>query len=195
MKIGMIFECGPQGADKKVCERFARQLQPDIQIKSITLDNKPNLVANCGGVAAQLLKQGCDRILIIWDLYPAWRQKGQKPCRKEDCQAIQASFANAGVTSQNVYLICIEPELEQWFLYDLTALSSVLSTPTHPVPIRQSPSGGTNPKKALTKLFEENTGRKYNDLIHAEIIARNIDNFDKIAKKCKSFKRFVEKIT
>ena len=191
----MIFECGPQGVDQKVCERFARQLQPGIEITSKTLDNKPNLIASCGRVAAQLLKDGCDRILIIWDLYPAWREKGQKPCYTEDSQAIQASLANAGVTSQNVYLICIEPELEQWFLYDLTALSSVLSTPTHPVTIRKSPSGVTNPKKALTKLFEENTGRKYNDLIHAETIAINTENFDRIAKKCKSFKLFVEKIT
>lgn len=120
----MIFECGPQGADKKVCERFARQIKPDVQIVSITLDNKPNLVSNCGKVAAQLIKQGCDRILIVWDLYPAWREKGQKPCRKEDRQAIQDSLTNAGVTSANVYLICIEPELEEWFLYDLTALLS-----------------------------------------------------------------------
>jgi hypothetical protein len=47
----------------------------------------------------------------------------------------------------------------------------------------------------LTKLFEENTGRKYNDLIHAETIAINTENLDRIAKKCKSFKLFVEKIT
>ena len=70
MKIGMIFECGPQEADKKVCERVARQIKPDIQITSVTLDNKPNLITNCGKVAAQLIKQGCDRILIVWDLYP-----------------------------------------------------------------------------------------------------------------------------
>jgi Domain of unknown function (DUF4276) len=191
----MIFECGPQGADKKVCEKFARQIKPDIQIVSVTLDTKPNLVASCGRVAAQLIKQGCDRILIIWDLYPAWREKKQKPCRKEDRQAIQNSLANAGVTSTNVYLICIEPELEEWFLYDLTALSSVLSTTTHPVTIRKSPNGGTNPKKTLNKLFEENTGKKYNDLIHADIIAKNISKLDKIAKKCQSFERFVRKIT
>ena len=191
----MIFECGPQGADKKVCERVARQIKPDIQITSVTLDNKPNLITNCGKVAAQLIKQGCDRILIVWDLYPAWREKKQKPCRKEDRQAIQNTLANAGVTSANVYLICIEPELEEWFLYDLTALSSVLSTTAHPVTIRKSPNGGTNPKKTLTKLFEENTGKKYNDLIHADIIAKNISKFDKIAKKCPSFERFVQKIT
>ncbi len=191
----MIFECGLKGADKKVCERFARQIKPDIQIISVTLDNKTNLVATCGKAAAQLIKQGCDRILIIWDLYPAWREKGQKPCRKEDCQAIQSSLANAGVTSINVYLICIEPELEEWFLYDVAALSSVLSTKEHPVTIRKALSGGTNPKEPLIKLFVEKTGRKYSDLIHADMIAKNISKFDKNAKKCPSFERFVQKIT
>ena len=191
----MIFECGPQGADKKVCEYFARQIQSDIKITSLTLDNKPNLIANCGNAAAQLIKQGCDRILIIWDLYPAWKEKGQKPCRKEDRLKILNSLKNAEVTSPNVYLICIDPELEEWFLYDLAALSSILSTPSHPVDIRKSPNGGTNPKKALTKIFKENTGRPYNDLIHAEAIAKKISKFDKISKKCSSFARFIQKIT
>ena len=68
----MIFECGPAGADKKVCEYLARQLQPQLEIISVTLDNKPKLIHNCGRSAAQLLKAGCDRVLIIWDLYPAW---------------------------------------------------------------------------------------------------------------------------
>jgi len=190
----MIFECGPQGADKKVCEYFARQIQSDIKITSLTLDNKPNLIANCGNAAAQLIKQGCDRILIIWDLYPAWKEKGQKPCRKEDRLKILNSLKNAEVTSPNVYLICIDPELEEWFLYDLAALSSILSTPSHPAN-RITPNGGTNPKKALTKIFKENTGRPYNDLIHAEAIAKKISKFDKISKKCSSFARFIQKIT
>jgi len=68
----MIFECGPAGADKKVCEYLARQLQPQLEIISVTLDNKPKLINNCGRSAAQLLKAGCDRVVIIWDLYPAW---------------------------------------------------------------------------------------------------------------------------
>lgn len=82
MKIGMIFECGPEGADKKVCEHFARQLEPELEIISITLDNKPKLISECGRAASQLLKDGCDRVLIIWDLYPAWREKKKKPVVK-----------------------------------------------------------------------------------------------------------------
>lgn len=63
MKIGMIFECGPDGADKKVCEHLARMIEPDITISSVTLDNKPNLISECGIAAAQLLLDGCDRVI------------------------------------------------------------------------------------------------------------------------------------
>ncbi|MEG4965707.1 DUF4276 family protein [Microcoleus sp. B6-A1] len=196
MKIGMITEGGPQGSDLKVCERFARQLNPNIDIRSIPLGNKRDLIDNCGTTASLLIEQGCDLVLIIWDLYPAWREKGQRPCRTQDCEEIQSSLQNANVKvpPHNVYLICIEAELEEWLLYDLSALSSVLSTPTHPVNIRKKPKGETNPKKVLTKLFKENTGRVYNNLYDAEKIANKISNFDKL-KKCPSFLRFFSKIT
>jgi len=195
MKIGMILECGPKGADLKVCEKFARQLHSEnIEIVSITLDNKPNLINDCGKVTNLLLKDGCDRILIIWDLYPLWRNNIVNPCRREDCDAIQEALENAGVKSKNVYLICIEAELEEWFLHDTYALSSVLSTQSHPVNIRKKLKGGTNPKSVLTKIFKEYTGKPYNDLYHAEKIANEISNFNKL-KRCPSFARFAFKIT
>ncbi|MGK7873814.1 MAG: hypothetical protein AB4426_11040 [Xenococcaceae cyanobacterium] len=79
MKVGMIFECGPNGADKAVCEHLVRMLKPDIEISSVTLNNKPNLLSDCGDAAASLLGEGCDRIVIIWDLYPPWRERKQRP--------------------------------------------------------------------------------------------------------------------
>ena len=196
MKIGMITEGGPQSSDLKVCENFARQLNPNIDILSIPLGNKRDLIDNCGTTASLLIEQGCDLVLIIWDLYPAWREKGQKPCRQKDREEIQISLQNANVKvlPHNVYLICIEAELEEWLLYDISALSSVLSTPTHPVNIRNKPKGGTNPKKVLNKLFKENTGRIYNHLYDAEKIANKISNLNKL-KNCPSFARFALKIT
>jgi hypothetical protein len=50
------------------------------------LDNKKKLVEDCGPVAKALLSE-CEKVIIVWDLYPAWREKGIKPCRHEDCQA------------------------------------------------------------------------------------------------------------
>jgi hypothetical protein len=197
MKIGMITEGGPQSSDLKVCEKFARQLNPNIvDIRSIPLGNKRDLIDNCGTTASLLIEQGCDVVLIIWDLYPPWGEKGQKPCRKKDSEEIQSSLQNADVKvpPHNVYLICIEAELEEWLLYDRSALSSVLSTPTHPVNIRNIPKGGINPKGVLRKLFKEKGKKTYNEVYSAEKIANEISNLNKL-KRCPSFARFAFKIT
>lgn len=197
MKVGMIFECGPDGADKSVCEHLVRMLDPDIEIApSVTLGNKPNLLSECGSSAAQLLTDGCDRIIIVWDLYPAWREKGQRPCRKEDCEIIMNSLATAGVTPANVYLVCIEEELEAWLLADGRAISAVLSKPTHPVKVKdkKKPEGIKNPKKQLNKIFQENTGRPYVDRQHAKMIVEELEDLNKL-RRCITFVRFAEKVT
>ncbi|HAJ62784.1 MAG TPA: hypothetical protein DCP31_29085 [Cyanobacteria bacterium UBA8543] len=195
MKVGMIFECGPDGADKKVCEHLARMIQPDIEISSVTLDNKPNLLCECGMAAAQLLTDGCDRIIIVWDLHPPWREKKQPPCRKEDRAAIINSLANAGVTSPHVYLVCIEEELEAWLLADGRAISAVLSKPTHPVKVKDKKNleGIKNPKKQLNKIFQENTGRPYVDRQHAKMIVEKLEDLNKLRRSV-TFVRFAEKV-
>ena len=195
MKIGMIFECGPAGADKKVCEYFARQLQPGLEIMSVTLDDKPRLINDCGRAAAQLLRDGCDRVLIIWDLYPAWREKKQKPCRREDRLAIHKSLENAGVPLAKTHLICITAELEAWLIADGRAISAVLSTPAHPVsiPDRKRTETLKNPKGQLMNMFKEKSGKPYSDLQHAEKIARQMPDLNKI-KRCSSFVRFAAKV-
>jgi len=203
MKVGMIFECGPKGADKPVCERLARMLQKDITISSVTLTNKPNLVSECGNVAAELLKDGCERIIIIWDLYPAWRDKKlkklkklkEKPCLKEDRAAILESLAQAGVVSPQVYLVCIHAELEAWLLADGNAISLFLSKPTDRVTIKDTkkPERIPNPKDHLNKIFETHNRSAYIDANHAEEIVKNI-NLKKL-KRCPSFVRFAEKLT
>ncbi|KKJ00382.1 hypothetical protein PROH_12100 [Prochlorothrix hollandica PCC 9006 = CALU 1027] len=191
----MIFECGPAGADKKVCEYLARELQPELEIMSVTLDNKPKLISDCGKAAAQLLQNGCDRVLIIWDLYPAWREKKQKPCRRDDRLAIHKSLEHSGVPLAKTHLICITEELEAWLIADGRAISAVLSTSTHPVSIPDKKKTETvkNPKKYLMKLFKEQTGKPYSDLQHAEKIARQMPDLHKI-NRCPSFARFAAKI-
>ena len=194
MKVGMVFECGPHGADRKVCEHLAKCIRHDLEIKSETLDNKPNLIAQCGIVAAELLEDGCDRVVIVWDLYPAWRERGVNPCRKEDRACIIASLTSAGVELDKVALVCIEEELEAWLLADNRAISNVLSRPTHKVNIKRqrNPERG-NPKKRMTKLFKEHSGRPYRDLQHAEMIAKSIQDFQRL-RKVETFKRFASKV-
>lgn len=194
MKIGMIFECGPLGADKKVCERLALRLKPDLEIRSETLDSKPDLISECGMAAAELLEDGCARVIIVWDLYPAWRKRGEKPCRKEDREDIVKALESVGVDQTKVALICIEEELEAWLLADNRAISEVLSRPTRRVQISRlkRPDRG-NPKTRLKKLFVEHTGIKYNDLFHAERLAAAIPDFQRL-RRIESFRRFALKV-
>lgn len=194
MKIGMIFECGPNGPDQQVCEYLVNRLEPEYEISSATLNNKPNLLSDCGPAAATLLEGGCDRVVIIWDLYPAWRKKGERPCRREDREAIFQSLANADVDSSRVYLVCIEEELEAWLLADERALIQVLSRPTHPVKLNRikNTEEVTNPKARLTQIYKENRGHKYNDLTDAIRIVRAIPDYGRI-QRCRTFQRFALK--
>lgn len=131
MKIGFVFECGPQGADKQVCEYLAGKLRPADTFVSRTLDNKANLLASAGSVAAALLEDGCERVLIVWDLRPAWPDKAHRPCRHAERGALLEVLEKAGVAGKPVFLVCIEQELESWLLADEGNLSDFLSTPAH----------------------------------------------------------------
>jgi len=195
MKVGMIFECGPHGPDQQVCEYLAQKLAPAIEISSVTLDNKPNLVSECGEAATLLLNAGCDRVVIVWDLYPPWREQGERPCRKEDREAIFQSLAQADVTSSCVYLVCIREELEAWLLADERAISDVLSRPTHSVSLNRirGTERVSNPKKRLNRIFKEHSGRRYNDMIHARKIVKRLPDFNRI-RRCSTFARFALKV-
>ena len=198
MKVGMIFECGPQGAARKVCEhlvgRLAEQYELNIQIESETLDNKKKLIAECGQAAANLLHvDGCDRVVIVWDLYPSWREEA--PCRREDREDICCSLQGAQVDMSKVALVCIEEELEAWLLADHRAINTVLSKPHRQIDVkRQKRPERNNPKTRMTKLFYEHTGRPYNDRVHAELIAKAIPDLQRL-KKVATFQRFACKVT
>jgi hypothetical protein len=196
MKVGMIFECGPDGPDKKVCEYLAKKIIPGLEVRSETLDVKPNLLAECGSAAAILLNQGCDLVLIIWDLYPAWRQGGEKPCRHEDKEKIHQSLTEAGVDTTKVRTICVEEELESWLLADGRPLSNYLSSTTRPVTIKDNkkPDQIVNPKKQMLKIFDQNGGRVYTDTVHAIKIAEALPDLKRI-RRSKTFMYFAQKLT
>lgn len=193
MKVGMIFECGPEGADRKVCEHLAKQIEPDIEIESVTLDNKKNLVSECGKAAAQLLGSGCDRVVIMWDLHPSWRETA--PCRKEDRDDIMRSLAASDVDATKVFLVCIEEELEAWLLADNRAIEIVLSKPHRPVRINRErhPERVNNPKKRMMQIFRQEGRRPYNDLIDAEKIVKAMPDLDRL-KRVETFIRFALKV-
>ncbi len=200
MKIGFIFECGRGGADCQVCRHFLNKLEPGIEMVPRFMDDKKNLLENCGPVAA-ILVGSCERVVILWDLYPAWRERHIKPCRKEDRLKIFASLRSSRVPPGKVALVCIEEELEAWLLADIRALRHVLAAHKHPRPVGKlpqfkNPERIRNPKTRLTKLFNRELGahRRYIDFQDAIRIAQAVPDFNRI-RRSTTFSRFAEKTT
>ncbi|MCX8522158.1 MAG: DUF4276 family protein [Rhodoferax sp.] len=195
--IGMIFECGPMGADKQVCEYLAKQLYPGVQISSATLDNKKNLLESAAAVTKRLLKDGCCGVLIIWDLRPAWPDKQKKPCRAAERNHILSSLRQAGVPSTApVYLVCIEQELESWLLACDHAISAHLSTSAHAYKVERckQPDQVPQPKAVMEKHFSTARGWVYRDLSDALRVLQAANLDEKRLCQSTSFERFKNKL-
>lgn len=194
--IGLIFECGPQGADKQVCEYLIKQIRPGVTVSSRTLDNKDNLLRDAGKVAVQLLQDGCSCVLIVWDLRPAWPDTKHKPCRHTERTTLVTMLAEAGVPPHApVYLICIEQELESWLLASDKAIAALLSTDAHayPVPRIKKPDIVVQPKAVLKNHFKNARGWIYIDTVDAIRVLR--DNVDLVQlRRSTSFGRFESKL-
>lgn len=196
MKIGLIVECGPQGAEVQVLPILVGKLPGNHDVDIVTMDNKPKLISECGKVASQLLANGCRRVLVLWDLYPAWRQKGEKPCRKEDRDGILASLREEKVVMAKVGLVCVEEELESWLIADGRALQAMFSSAQHParrIPDQKRPDKVQKPKTRLTKLFQQHGKGYYNDLIHAAQIAERLPDLKRV-RRSPSFARFAARL-
>jgi hypothetical protein len=196
MKIGMIFECGPDGADLQVCDALGKLLNPQVAVSSVTLDNKPKLIRECGKVAKQLLEvDRCAHILIIWDLYPAWREKDVSPCRKQDREGILSSLRGAKVSRACVTPVCIREELEAWLIADGRALSAVLSTDAHRIRVSHEnrPERVRNPKRTLIRLFNRSRHRTYVDRYHAIQIVRALPDLTRLLR-LPTFQRFSQRL-
>jgi len=92
-RVGFIFECGHDGPDYQVCRHFLERLNPELEMVPSFLDSKLRLREDCGPVAAALLAvDRCSRVVVAWDLEPAW---GGKACRHDDKELAWASLRQA----------------------------------------------------------------------------------------------------
>lgn len=197
MTLGLIFECGPQGADKQVCEYLVQYIKPGIKVSSKTLDNKANLLRDAGKVAAQLLRGGCTCVLIIWDLRPAWPDKKESPCRHSERQTLLARLGEAGLPANApVYLVCIEQELESWLLANEHAISARLSTPAHPyvAPRVKNPDFEPQPKAKMIKHFKMARNWRYDDKVDAVRVLQAVNVDLARLRRSTSFGRFESKL-
>lgn len=206
VKVGMIFECTSDGPDKKVCKDLAERLLPTlernlvIEVVSETKGNKKKLIAEAGTATAILLERGprkpsCDHVVIVWDLYPAWRQDGKKPSLHDDRAQILESLKAEDVDTSKVHLVCIIAELESWLIADHRALNAFMIELKHPHPLGNGapkvakPEADTNPKKLLKKLFSTERLVEYNPYTHPPLIAKKIMDVSRL-ERCATFRHF-----
>lgn len=196
MKIGYVFECGPGGGDMKVFRALTSKIIVEVEFFYESLTVKPTLIKDCGKAVKRLKELKCEKIFIVWDLYPAWRVNRGKPCRHEDKQAIKSSLAAEGLTEDDVIFLCLEEELEAWLIADGRVLSEYFSKPHRKVNIHNitKPDKVKDPKGKLIGYFKEHRHIKYEGTIHAEQIIKGIENFQKL-KKSETFCRFYEKLS
>ena len=196
MKVGMVFECGPQGADKAVCTYLAGALREGIEISAVTLDNKENLLRDAGKAVRELLADGCRCVLVIWDLRPAWPTPG-RPCRANEVARIEKSLRDAGVPEDaSVHLVCIEQELESWLLACEHALSALLSTAAHPcrVPRVRHPDRARQPKAVVMNHFKAARGWRYDDKVNAVQVLKAAPLDWQRLRRSGSFVRFEQRL-
>ena len=194
MKVGMIFECADEGPDFKVCALLAKRIRPGIAVVPDALGNKRNLLAECGESAAALLADGCEKVLIIWDLYPSFKRK-EDPCRHNDKKLIYESLGDAGVGLEYVELVCIEAELETWLVADYRAVRDVIRlwAPKANIGRLKRAVESNDPKDILDRLFRVHAKRPYLPHRHAELIARQTTDFQRL-RRVESFRRFALKV-
>ena len=202
MRVGLIVEGIP---DAKVCEYLARRLSPGLEIETVPLGGKPRLRKRCGQTAKLLLDEGCDRVVIVWDLYPAdWqdpdyrksrRKRKTRPSCTQDRQFFESALGAASVDLQHVCLVCINAMLETWLLSDIRAVNTVLSSRTRRSTVKDPPHLDRNqdPKSLMINIFrQEGRGRnaRYSDVDHAIRIAEAIPPDSRDLNRLRKFHSF-----
>ncbi|MBI2479618.1 MAG: hypothetical protein HYV60_13595 [Planctomycetia bacterium] len=198
-KIGLLVECGREGLEVVMCRRIVELLNEEhdsnLQLDAAPMDNKKHLIEECGTVTADLLSQGCERVLILWDERPAWSTLGDPLCWHNDREQIRAELKKAHVSAAKAHLVCIEREFESWLLFDKAMLSCALSRPTHSVTAKppRNPDRIDDPKSAMMSLFKQHGGGRYVDVQAARRFAQCLTSLNRL-RHCKTFQRLEAKL-
>ena len=194
MKVGMIFECADDGPDYRVCKHLAERIIPNIVVVPDMLGNKRKLRDECGESAKALFADGCEKVLIIWDLYPSFK-RNEDPCRHRDKELILESLGKEGVDLSRVELVCVEAELESWLVADFRAVRDVLRrrNPKAKIGKLKRALQSKDPKKVLDAQFRKWAKAPYEPHNHAEEIVKAMPNLRRL-NHVESFRRFKTKL-
>ena len=190
MKVGLILECATDGPDWQVYSLWMKRLLGNnVQVEQSSAVNKKQLVQQAGSRAKNLLAEGCEKVFIIWDLWPAWGET--KPDQAADVAAIESSLRRAGVTNPCIYLLCVNRMLETLLMVDGKALNAVLGLPRGKKTPgnRNKPYAERDPKAYLGRWFQEARRGEYLDYVHARQIAQHVD-FVRLRNRTIEFPRF-----
>lgn len=200
MKIGLVVESTPQGMEAVVCPKLLRLLAADsgVPIECVvrTMTNKKLLILGAADTARNLLRENCDRVVVLWDENPPWTP--QQDIADERCWHIErdqliTNLRNAHIDRRKVGLVCIEREFETWLLHDPQLIRDVISTPTHKAKVKvPKPLTIDDPKAALMSLFSKNKTR-YNPDVAARKFANQFSRLDRL-KDCDTFRYFAQNV-
>ena len=165
MKLGLIVECACGGPDELVfrclIERFWGSTHVVHRVAAMV--HKGKLIAEAGAVAATMMAQGCDLVLVVWDLHPGWAPPESLPRKgkvKRDCVVeanhVRRQIDAAGVPREQLLLLCIDDELESVLLADEAAIKAIIAQELKPR--RAKPLGKSvadRSKDTLDLRFEE----------------------------------------
>lgn len=203
-RIGLICEGDPDLA--VISDFLLRLLRPDLRVDERDrrrLAPKPQLLRQAPAVAASLLESGCAHVVVAWDSAAFGLQK-RTPREDVDhfwseCDVLDAERHKQDLPPLDRKAVCPVPvirELESWLLADERALSSYLSTPSHPVSIGRvtHPQRDPNPKKTLKRLFEgEGKRSAYMDYVDAAPLAKLVPDITRL-RRLSSFKELMANV-
>jgi hypothetical protein len=192
MKIGLILECQPGGADATVYPYVIKRICKKLNIqKAETLIQKKRLI-NEGPVVAQGLIEidKCDYVFFIWDRKPRWEDRLGN-CQT-DSNKIATSLQGLGVDMNKIVLCCIDEELESWLISDSRGFMEwIRSKTTHPLPEigdHKKKAEQCSPKNKIKNYLNNHYPTwKYDDIKDNVKIVECFPDFDRAAKWNKSF--------
>lgn len=201
MKLGFVFECSPGGGDIKLFQHILKLINPafdfDTNFHHAALKSKKELEKDCGKEVKRLKDLGCQKIFVVWDLIPVWKEDGT-PCRHDDKEAIKKSLAAHQLTAHDIIFLCVEKELEAWLIADERALKDFFITKNSmkdEIKKVRTPDTHHDPKGLLTKYFKMYRGvRSFEPMIYTEPLLKNYTNVRNL-RRSESFKRFYFKLT
>lgn len=199
MKIGLIVECVPDGPETKVLPALGNLLREALDYEIEPLGNKPKVLNDCGRYAKALIHQSkCDRVLVVWDARPRWKDEGVEIDPEKEKLKARASLDAHGLGKDaRIHLICIVEELEAWLLADgrgVTARINQLRGSRGRLKARVADTKNVEtivwPKSIMDNLFRKHEVRDYNDWQDAGHIASAIPDARKLLKHSRVFPEF-----